>query len=53
MILNLFIPQISLICYKSNIFRRTYDFLVGQTTTLDLQWRASHKLKRLLWSNIN
>ena len=43
-----FIHQISLICHKLNLFRCKCDFLVGQTTTLDLQWRASHYLKRLL-----
>ena len=39
-------------CNKSNLFRRTCDFLIGQTTTLDFQWKASHYLKRLLWPNI-
>ena len=48
-----FIPQISLICHKPYIFRCTCDFLVGRTTTIDLQWRASYYLKRLFWPNIN
>ena len=52
MIPNHFILQMSLICHMSNIFKCTCDFLVGRTTTLDLQWRASHYLKRLLWPNI-
>ena len=50
--LNLLIPQQSLICHKLNLFRHPYNFPVGQTTTFDLQWRASHYLKRLLWPNI-
>ena len=24
------------------LFKRTHDFLVRRTTTLDLQWKASH-----------
>ena len=48
----LLIPQQSLIFQKPNLFRCIYDFLVGWTTTLDLQWRVSHYLKRLLWLNI-
>ena len=51
-VLFLFIPLGSLICYKPNIFRHTYDFPIGRTTTLDLQWRVSHYLKRLLRLNI-
>ena len=47
-----FIPQMSLTCHKPNLFRYTCDFLVGRTTTLNLQWRASHYLKRFIWSNI-
>ena len=39
-------------CHKSNIFRPIYDFLVGQTITLDLHWRTRQYLKRLLWTNI-
>ena len=45
-----FIPQSSL-TYKPNFFRYTCDFLVGRTT-LNLQWKASHYLKRFIWSNI-
>ena len=52
-ILFLFIPLKSLTCHKSNLFKRTYDFLVEWTTTLDLQWRVSHYLKRLICLNIN
>ena len=48
----LLIAQQSLICHKPNLFRRTYDFLVWWTITLDLQWRVSHYLKRLLLPNI-
>ena len=44
--------QHNLIFHKSNLFRHTYDFAVRWTTILDLQWRATHYLKRLLWSNI-
>lgn len=39
-----FIPQRSLICHKPNLFRRCCDFLIGQTTTLDLHWKVSHYL---------
>ena len=53
MILNLFIPQRSLICPKPNLFRHICYFLVGQITTFDLQWRASHYLKWFLWPNIH
>ena len=42
----------SLTCHKANLFRCTCDFLVGQTIILYLRWKASHYLKRLLWSNI-
>ena len=49
----LLIPLRSLTCHKSNLFKRTYDFSVRQTTTLDIQWRVSYHLKGLLWPNIN
>ena len=45
------IPKHSLICHKQNFFRCSCDFLVGQTTTLDLQWRVIHYPKKLLWPN--
>lgn len=48
----LLIPQRSLIYYKLNLFRHMCDFSIGRTTTFDLQWRASHYIKRLLWPNI-
>ena len=50
--LILLIPQQSLICHKLNLFRHPCNFPIGQTTTFDLRWRASHYLKRLLWPNI-
>ena len=40
MIPKLFIPQRSLICHMSNLFRHTCDFPV--------QWKASYYLKRPL-----
>ena len=53
MILKIFIPQRSLLCPKPNLFRHICYFLVGQITTFDLQWWASHYLKWFLWPNIN
>ena len=38
---------------QTNFFKCTYNFLVERTTTFDLQWRAGHYLKKLLWLNIN
>ena len=46
------IPQHSLICHKLHLFKHTCDFPVGWTTTLNLQWRTSYYLKRLLALNI-
>ena len=46
------IPQHSLIFYKLHLFKHNCDFSVRWTSTLNLQWRSSHYLKRLLGLNI-
>ena len=43
----------SLICHKLNLFKHTCDFSIDGITTLDLQLRASHYLKSLLWPKLN